>query len=174
MHFDLAESLAILSRTPRVLRDLLLDLPEGWVSVNEGPDTWNAREVLGHLIHGEDTDWVPRAQIILGGSGSGRFEPFDRFAHLTRFKGRSVPELLDLFAKRRNENLATVEAWRLTPSQLALTGIHPEFGSVTLEQLLATWVVHDLGHLTQIARVMAKRYTAEVGPWETYLSILDR
>ena len=174
MSFNLDESLAILSRTPRVLREWLLDLPDAWLSADEGPDTWNARVVLGHLIHGEDADWVPRAGIILGGSGSGRFEPYDRFAQFERFKNHSVPELLELFARRRSENLATVEAWRLTPVQLALTGIHPEFGPVTLEQLLATWVVHDLDHLAQIARVMAKRYAAEVGPWKAYLSILKR
>ena len=174
MPFDLADSIALLSRTPRVLRELLLDLPEAWISANEGPGTWSPRDVLGHLIHGEDTDWVPRARIILAEGGSRRFEPFDRFAQDERFKGRAIPELLDFFEQRRRENLAVVEGWRLTSSQLARTGFHPEFGTVTLEQLLATWVVHDLNHLGQIARVMAKHYAADVGPWQAYLAILTR
>lgn len=130
--------------------------------------------MVGHLVHGEETDWVPRARIILEHGEDRPFEPFDRFAQLTRFAGRSLDELLDRFAGLRRENLETVRSWRLTEEQLALAGRHPELGRVTLRHLLATWAVHDLNHLAQIARVMAKRYGEDVGPWRAYLSILDR
>jgi len=127
---------------------------------------------VGHLIHGEETDWVPRARIILE-HGEGRpFEPFDRFAQLGRFAGESLDPLLDRFAELRRANVEVVRSWRLTEAQLALPGRHPELGSVSLQQLLATWAVHDLNHIAQIARVLAKRYTEEVGAWRTYLSIL--
>jgi uncharacterized damage-inducible protein DinB len=168
MSIVLAEALAVLERTPRVLDAQLRDLPDAWTEVTEGEKTWNARNVLGHLIDGEDHDWIPRARKIL--EGGGPFEPFDRFAHLSR----TVPvrQLLDTFAAKRAANLETLKTWNLGPRELARTGTHPEFGAVTLEQLLATWVAHDFDHLGQIARVMARRYVAAVGPWKAYLSIL--
>jgi hypothetical protein len=129
---------------------------------------------VGHLIHGERTDWVPRAQIILAQGRDRHFTPFDRFAQFRDSQGKSLAELLDEFARLRADSLATVAGWRLTEAQLALEGEHPEFGTVTLRQLLATWVAHDLGHVAQAARVMAKQYREAVGPWRAYLPILDR
>jgi len=166
----LDEVVAILSRTPRVLDAQLRGLPAAWTSADEGPDTWNAVNVVGHLIDGEDFDWIPRAKIILDARGERTFEPFDRFAHLTR--KLPLGDLLAMFARKRAANLETLRGWRLGPQQLALTGTHPELGTVTLNQLLATWVAHDLDHIDQLARVMAVRYRETVGPWKAYLSIL--
>jgi uncharacterized damage-inducible protein DinB len=172
MTFSLAESLDLLARTPRVLDALLRESSAAWHAVDEGPDTWSAFDVVGHLIHGEETDWVPRARIILEHGERRPFDPFDRFAQLQRFAGWSLDALLDRFAELRHANLAIVRDWRLTGAQLALRGRHPELGTVTLQELLATWAVHDLNHLGQISRVMAKRFTREVGPWRAYLGIL--
>ena len=174
MSFDLPETLDILGRTPAVVDALLRGISESWHAVNEGPDTWSAFDVVGHLIHGEETDWVPRARIILEHGEDRPFEPFDRFAQLNRFAGWSLDQLLDRFAELRQANLEIVRSWRLTDAQLALPGRHPELGLVSLRELLATWAVHDLNHIAQIVRVMAKRYTEEVGAWRAYLSILDR
>lgn len=174
MSFDLPETLDILSRTPTVLSALLRGTSGSWHASNEGSDTWSAYDVVGHLIHGEETDWVPRARIILEHGDSRPFEPFDRFAQITRFGGWSLDRLLDRFAELRRANIEAVQSWRLTEAQLELTGRHPELGSASLRQLLATWAVHDLNHLAQISRVMAKRYTEEVGVWRAYLSILNR
>lgn len=164
----LEEVLAILARTPRVLDAQLRGLPEAWTETNEGEETWNARNVLGHLINGEDHDWIPRARIILEGGGT--FPPFSRFDHLAN--RIPVDVLLDTFAAKRAANLETLRSWNPGPGELVSTGTHPEFGAVTLDQLLATWVAHDFDHLNQVARVMAKRYDAAVGPWKTYLSVL--
>jgi len=170
--FDLPETLDILGRTPAVVDTLLRGTSASWHDINEGPDTWSAFDVVGHLIHGEETDWVPRARIILE-HGEGRpFEPFDRFAQFNRFAGWSLDQVLDRFAELRQANLEIVRSWRLTEAQLALPRHHPELGSVNLRQLLATWAVHDLNHIAQISRVMAKRYTQVVGVWRAYLSIL--
>jgi DinB superfamily len=174
MTFDLPETLDLLERTPTVVSALLRGTSASWYDINEGPDTWSAFEVVGHLIHADETDWMPRARIILEHGESRPFEPFDRFAQLTRFAGWPLDQLLDKFAELREANLETVRSWRLTEAQLALPGRHPELGAVTLGQLLATWAVHDLNHIAQIARVMAKRYTQEVGVWREYLSILNR
>lgn len=174
MEFDLDKGLAVLSRTPATLRELLAGLPPPWTSANEGPDTWSPQDVLGHLIHGEETDWIPRAQIILTKGESQAFEPFDRFAQARRFADWSVERLLGRFGELRTGGVATLRRWRLTPEQLVLRGRHPELGQVTLSQLLASWVVHDLGHIAQISRVMAKQYTAAVGPWKAYLPVLTR
>jgi uncharacterized damage-inducible protein DinB len=168
MSFDLADTLDLLERTPAVLGALLRGTSAAWHTHNEGPGTWSAFDVVGHLIHGEETDWVPRARIILEHGPSRPFEPFDRFA------GWSLDRLLDRFAELRQANLETVQSWSLSEAQLALPGRHPELGAVTLGQLLATWVVHDLNHIAQIARVLAKRHTEDVGPWRAYLSILNR
>ena len=174
MEFDLDAGLAVLARTPATLRELLAGLPSPWTSANEGPDTWSPQDVVGHLIHGEETDWIPRAKIILTKGESQAFEPFDRFAQARRFAGWSLARLLDRFGELRADGIATLRGWRLTPAQLALLGRHPELGQVTLSQLLASWVVHDLGHIAQISRVMAKQYTAAVGPWKAYLPVLTR
>jgi hypothetical protein len=169
--FDLAEGIAILERTPAILSTWLAGLPEPWVMANEGPETWSAFDIVGHLIDGEETDWIPRARIILAQEGDRRFVPFDRFRHLEPDRPWSLAQRLDRFMAARAGNLTTLRGWRLTPAQLALTGEHPELGSVTLAQLLATWVTHDLDHLMQIARVMGKRYATAVGPWRAYLRV---
>jgi hypothetical protein len=174
MDFHLAEALEVLDRTPLTFRALLRGLPEVWTAPNEGPDTFSAADNLGHLIHGERTDWIPRARIILGEGSNKRFEPFDRVAHRLASEGKSVAELLDEFARLRSANVSILRGWRLSELELALEGEHPELGTVTLRQLLATWVAHDLGHLAQTARVMAKQYREAVGPWRRYLPVLDR
>jgi hypothetical protein len=174
MDFDLQTGTAILERTPHALRALLAGLPPAWTDANEGPETWSPYDILGHLIHGERTDWIPRARIILEQGPRRRFAPFDRFAQLRESQGKPLADLLDELARLRAGNLATLAGWRLTDAQLALTGEHPELGRVTLRQLLATWVAHDLGHLAQTARVLAKQYREAVGPWRAYLPVLDR
>lgn len=172
--FDLANAIAVLERTPATFRALLAGLPEAWTSPNEGPDTFSAFDNLGHLVHGERTDWIPRARIILEHGPARPFEPFDRFAQAHESRGKSVGDLLDELETLREQNLETLRGWRLTARELALEGEHPALGRVTLAQLLATWAVHDLGHLAQTSRVMAKQYRDEVGPWRAYLPILDR
>jgi hypothetical protein len=174
MDFDLPAGIAVLEHTPRVLRALLADLPPAWTDATEGPETWSPYVILGHLVHGERTDWIPRAQLILAQGPQRRFPPFDRFAQLRESQGKSLAELLDEFERLRAESLATLAGWRLDDTQLDLEGEHPEFGPVTLRQLLATWVAHDLGHLAQTARVMAKQYREAVGPWRAYLPVMDR
>jgi hypothetical protein len=174
MDFDLAAGIAILQRTPNVFRVMLAGLPSQWTDATEGPETWSPYVIMGHLVHGERTDWISRAQIILAEGEHRRFEPFDRFAQFRESEGKSLTNLLDEFARVRAENLATLAAWRLSDAQLALEGEHPAFGRVTLRQLLATWVAHDLGHIAQTARVMAKQYREAVGPWRAYLPVLDR
>jgi hypothetical protein len=174
MQLDLREGIMVLERTPAALRILLGGLPEAWTTPNEGPGTWSPFDVVGHLIHGERTDWIPRARIILAQGADRRFEPFDRFAQLRESAGRPLDELLEEFARLRAGNLSTLRAWTLGEAELALEGEHPALGRVTLRQLLATWVVHDLGHIAQIARVMAKQYRDETGAWRAYLPILDR
>ena len=172
MEFNLAEAVEILNRTPVTLNALLRDLPDGWVMSDEGPDSWSAFDVLGHLVHGEETDWVPRAKIILEHGESRAFDPFDRTAMIEKSKGKSLTELLDEFESLRKQNIESLERMGLSAEKLKLKGTHPSLGVVTLEQLLATWVVHDLSHIAQIVRVMCKQYDAEVGPWKAYLPIL--
>lgn len=174
MNFDLTNSMVVLERTPTVLRALLAGLSEEWTHRNEGPDTWSPFDVVGHLIDGDETDWMSRARLILAQGANRRFEPFDRFRHLRMNKGRTLGERLDRFAELRARNLQELKGLKLSRDQLQLTGEHPDFGSVTLAQLLATWVAHDLGHLAQITRVMAKQYRDAVGPWEAYLPVLHR
>jgi DinB family protein len=156
------------------LRTMLDGLASGWIEGNEGAETWSPYVIVGHLVHGEKDDWIPRAKIILAQGAQRRFTPYDRFAQFEESKGKSLHELLDEFAALRRENLATLAGWRLTDAQLELEGEHPEFGLVTLRQLLATWVVHDLGHIAQTARVMAKQYKSAIGPWRAYLPVVDR
>lgn len=174
MELDLAEALDILRRTPAVLDTLLRGTSPSWHAGTEGPDTWSPADVVGHLIHADETDWMPRARMILEQGEDRAFEPFDRFGQLTRFAGWSLDRLLDRFAEVREASLETVRSWRLTGAHLALPGRHPELGPVTLRQLMATWAVHDLSHLAQIARVMARQYKEEVGVWQAYLSILQK
>ena len=174
MNFDIGEAIAVLERTPATLRALLYGLPDAWTTCNEGPDTFSAFDNVGHLIHGERTDWIPRASIILAQGANRRFEPYDRFAQVRESQGKTLAQLLDEFAQLRSENLNTLRNWQLTEHELALEGEHPSLGTVTLRQLLATWVAHDLGHLAQTSRVMAKRYRETVGPWRAYLPVLDR
>ena len=174
MNFDVSEGVAVLERTPGTLRAMLSGLPEAWTSCNEGPETFSAFDNVGHLIHGERADWIPRAEIILAQGSNRMFEPYDRFAQKRESAGKSLAQLLDEFEQLRRENIAKLRSWQLTDDKLALTGEHPALGSVTLRQLLATWAAHDLGHIAQIARVMAKRYREDVGPWRQYLPIMDR
>lgn len=172
MHFDLESSIEVLGRSPATLRALLDGLGEPWVRGTEGPDTFSPFDVVGHLIDGEETDWIPRARIMLAKGPDLRFEPYDRFRHRARNRDRSLESLLAEFTRLRTSNLDLLRSWRLAPQDLDLPGEHPSLGRVTLRQLLATWVVHDLGHLAQIARVMAKQYRDEVGPWVPFLPVL--
>jgi len=172
MEFDLAHSTEVLRRTPGALRELLAGLPEPWVRGTEGPETFSAFDVVGHLIDGEETDWMPRARIILAQGANRRFEPYDRFRHRKRNATRTLESLLEEFASLRAANLRVLQSWNLSDAQLDLTGEHPRLGPVTLRQLLAAWVAHDLGHVAQVARVMAKQYREEVGPWVPFLPVL--
>jgi hypothetical protein len=172
--FSLEESLPVLERTPAVFRALLGGVPEDWITADEGPDTFSPHENLGHLIHGERVDWIPRAKIILAQGADRAFEPYDRFAQRRDSAGKSVATLLDEFAQLRAENVRTLRGFNLGPRELALTGEHPSLGTVTLAQLLASLVVHDLGHIAQTVRVMAKRYRDAIGPWKEFLPIVTR
>lgn len=177
MDFNITQGVAVLERTPGTLHAMLHDLDAAWFDATEGPETWSPYVIVGHLVHGERADWIPRAKSILAQgsqSTSRRFPPFDRFAQFRESQGKSLSDLLDEFARLRAESLATLAGWRLTDAELALEGEHPEFGAVTLRQLLATWVVHDLGHIAQTARVMAKQYGGAIGPWRAYLPIVTR
>jgi hypothetical protein len=170
--FDLAEAIAVLGRTPATLNALLRGLPDVWVRGNEGKDTWSAFDIVGHLIVGERTDWMPRARIILQKGEARPFDPFDRFAQL-KDQDKSLEQLLDEFARLRRENLAALQALNLQPEDLTRRGRHPALGVVTLSELLATWAVHDLTHVHQLSRVMAHQYREAVGPWSAYLGVLQ-
>ena len=171
--FTLPEALALLARTPALLEIWLSALPDHWVLASEGGDTWSTVEIVGHLLHGERTDWLPRARLILQEGASRPFAPFDRTAMLRQFEGRSLGRLLEEFADARAQNLRELERLQLEDTDLALEGCHPQLGVVTLRQLLATWVAHDLDHVAQIARVLAQQYADEVGPWRAYLRIIS-
>jgi len=170
---SLADTIAILSRTPAVLNALLRGLPDACTLRNEGKDTWNAFEVVGHLIHGERTDWMPRAKRMIESGESRPFEAFDRRAQERENEGRSLIELLDEFARLRSDNLAELRGMDLRPEDLGRRGRHPALGVVTLSQLLATWGAHDLTHLHQISRILAHPYREAVGPWSVYLGVLQ-
>lgn len=169
----LEDALTLLARTPATLDTLLRGLPEAWTAAHEGGETWSPYDVLGHLVHGERTDWLPRARIILAHGETRPFDPYDRFAQFEESQGRTLAELLDAFATLRRDNLAALAAFNLTDADLDRTGRHPEFGTVTLRQLLATWVAHDLDHVMQVARVLGRQYSDEVGPWRAYLRIVS-
>ncbi|MGC2658874.1 MAG: DinB family protein [Bryobacteraceae bacterium] len=171
--FNVSEAIAILTRTPATLNALLRGLPSFWVSGNEGKDTWSAFDIMGHLVFGERTDWMPRVRIVLENGEARPFDPFDRFAQLKESQGNSLAELLDDFACLRTENLAGLHALNVQQEDLTRRGKHPALGVVTLSQLLATWAVHDLTHLHQLSRVMAHQYHDVVGPWSAYLGVLQ-
>ncbi len=173
MEQNLQNTIALLSRTPTALDALLRGLPEDWIFRNEGNNTWNAFDVVGHLIHGERTDWMPRARMVLQFGQSKTFEPFDRWAQARESQGKSLPQLLDEFARLRAENLGELRALNLRPEDLERRGRHPALGLVTLSQLLAAWAAHDLTHLHQVSRIMAHQYREAVGPWRAYLGVLQ-
>jgi uncharacterized damage-inducible protein DinB len=172
MEFRFDEGVAVLRRTPEVLSTLLADLPKPWIEATEGPGTWSPFDVVGHLIHAERTDWMPRVEHVLRHGDAVPFPTFDREAMFSASRGRSLAELLDTFARLRAGSLERLAALRLTEADLARPGLHPELGAVTLGQHLATWVAHDFSHLGQVVRVMARQYATAVGPWKGYLSIL--
>ncbi len=174
MQFQLERSIEALERTPPTLVAFLGGLDRDWYQANEGPDTFSPFDVVGHLIDGDETDWIPRARIILAKGEDPVFQPYDRFRHQARNAGRPLESLLTEFAQLRAANLEVLRGWRLTEVELDLPGNHPALGPVTLRHLLSTWVVHDLGHLAQIARVMAKQYRGEIGPWVAYLPVVTR
>lgn len=169
---QLADGMAVLERTPAVLRAIIAGLPSQRIDATEGPDTWSPYVIAGHLVHGERADWVVRAKIILEQGKQRTFEKFDRFAQFRESEGKSLVQLLDEFEELTVKNLRVVRAWGVTDAQMRLTGVHPAFGEVTLRQLLATWTAHDLGHVVQISRGMAKQYRDAVGPWREYLSVM--
>lgn len=174
MPFELSSATAVLERTPDTFRTLLSGLSAEWTETNEGGESWSPYVIMGHLVHGERTDWISRAELILSQAPDRRFTPYDRFAQFEDSRGKSMAMLLNEFAHLRASNLATLRSWQLSPRQLDMTGEHPAFGTVMLHQLLATWVAHDLGHIAQTARVMAKQYRESVGPWREYLPVMDR
>lgn len=172
MEFQFDDALPVLRRTPTVLRALLLDLPDSWIGATEGPGTWSPFDVVGHLIHGERTDWIPRVEHMLRHGDAVPFPAFDREAMFAASEGLSLSELLDTLGRLRTENLDRLVGLGLTDTDLARRGRHPELGAVTLGQHLSTWVAHDLSHIRQVVRVMARQYSTSVGPWRAYLSIL--
>jgi hypothetical protein len=172
MDFDLTRTIALLERTPSTLREWLPGLPNEWVASSGDRSDWGPFDIVGHLIHGEQTDWIPRARIILEVQNRRPFASFDREAQFDASRGETLEQLIGEFIELREQNLAILQAWDLSLEDLKMEGEHPELGRVTLRQLLATWAVHDLGHLAQIARWMARQYGAEVGPWKAYLPIL--
>jgi len=173
MEHNLEQTIALLSRTPAALNALLRDLPEEWTLRNEGEKTWSAFDVMGHLIHGERTDWMPRARRILESGESRAFDPFDRWAQERESQGKTLAQLLDEFARLRSENLDALRALKLQPEDFRKRGVHPALGVVTLSELLATWAGHDLTHLHQISRVMAYQYREAVGPWGGFLGVMQ-
>ena len=174
MRVEMSHVFEVLERTPDALRSLLGGLSDDWTLPNEGPETFSPHDVVGHLIHGEKTDWIPRVRVILEHGASKPFEPFDRFGFRAYATGVPIDTLLDEFARLRGQNLDILRGLGLTPDQLALEGAHPVLGTVTLGHLIATWVVHDLNHLAQAMRVMANQYRDEVGPWTQFLGILSK
>jgi uncharacterized damage-inducible protein DinB len=173
MEFSLEKSIPVLERTPAVLESLLKGLDQDWTHQNEGGDTWSPFDVLGHLVHGEMTDWPARINIILKPGGDKTFATFDRFAQFHESKGKTLQDLLAEFRRLRKANIEMLRGKNITEDMLRLTGIHPAFGTVTLQQLLSTWTAHDLQHIGQIVRVMARQYKENVGPWVQYMRVLQ-
>jgi hypothetical protein len=172
MKHDLEHTVALLARIPAALNALLRDLPEEWTLHHEGENTWSVFDIVGHLIHAERTDWMPRTRVILQSGETQPFPPFDRLGHVRESQGKSLGQLLDEFARARSENLEQLHALHLRPEDMERRGRHPTLGTVTLSELLATWAAHDLTHLHQISRVMAHQYRETVGPWSAYLGVL--
>lgn len=172
MKFELDQGIAILENTPAVISNLIGSLSESWTSKSEGPKSWSPYDIVGHLIHGEKTDWISRMEIILDGNKNQVFEPFDRFAQFENSKGRSLEDLLEEFSSLRDSNLTYLKSKKLSTDDLLMEAKHPDFGRVILSELLASWVVHDLNHIAQTCRVMASQYKQEVGPWKKYMGIL--
>jgi hypothetical protein len=172
MTFDLADGRLILERTPTTLRALLTGLPDAWTRSNEGPKTWSPHEVIAHLVNGERTDWIPRARLILAGDRTAKFVPFDREGFFVQGRALPLSELVELFAITRAESLAALDGMGIGERELNLTAQHPGLGEVTMRQLLSAWVVHDLGHIAQVSRVLARRLRDDVGPWTAYLGVL--
>jgi DinB superfamily len=172
VEFSIDKSIEILERTPHVLSQLTNNLSADWTMNNEGGETWSVFDVIGHLIHGEKTDWINRIEIILSEGANKEFEPFDRFAQLEESKGKPLEQLLKEFLAARELSLSKLKGFKLTENDFNKTGIHPKFGAVTLSQLIAAWTVHDLDHISQISRVMSKQYKEESGPWIEYMKIL--
>ena len=173
MDFQISKTIEIISQTPMTIKSLLGNLSDNWTYAAGSEGGWSAFDIIGHYIHGEETDWIPRAEIILAQGENTTFEPFDRFAQFEISKGKTLPELLETFADLRRKNIEILESWNLTDEQLNLKGIHPELGEITLGQLLATWAVHDLTHIRQLVTVLAKQYAGNVGAWKQYLTILQ-
>jgi uncharacterized damage-inducible protein DinB len=173
MKFQIEEAIEILSQTPVVVKSLLENLSDDWIKSESNAESWSAFDIVGHLIHGEETDWIPRAELILAQGENTTFEPFDRFAQFEKSKGKTLNELIENFAASRAKSLRKLREMNLTEEKLQLKGIHPELGEVTIEQLLATWTVHDLGHIKQLVTVLARKYAENVGAWKQYLSILQ-
>ncbi|MDC8005996.1 DinB family protein [Aureisphaera galaxeae] len=173
MKYNLNEAISVLERTPSVMRSLLSGLPDVWTQQNEGGDSWSPYDVIGHLVHGEKTDWMPRLEIVLSDGPKKTFDPYDRFAQFKMSEGKTLEDLLGEFESLRTSNLDTLRSKNLTEQDLSKQANHPELGPVELREMLAAWVVHDLGHIAQISRVMAKQYKNEVGPWPKYLTILN-
>ena len=174
MEINLDRSIEVLKTTPYVLDAYLSQLSKDWINNNEGRDSWSPYDILGHLIYGERTDWMPRIKTILNDSGNKKFEPFDRFAQLKKEQNKPIQTMIQEFKDLRKKNLEELIALNITEKDLKRVGFHPELGKVSLQQLLATWTVHDLGHIGQISRVMAKQYLKDVGPWFEYLNVLKK
>ena len=173
MKFQIEKAVEILSQTPATVKSLLGNLSDDWMDNTPDSENWSPFDIVGHLIHGEETDWITRAEIILGKDENPTFEPFDRFAQFEKSKGKTLSELIETFAVLRTKNLDILDEMNLNEERLKLKGFHPELGEVTLEQLLATWVVHDLNHIKQLVTVLAHKYAENVGVWKQYLSILQ-
>lgn len=172
MQFDIDKAIEVLERTPSVIKSLLSEISDEWTLNNEGENTWSPYDVVGHLVHGEKTDWMPRLEMVLANSETKTFEPYNRFAQFEMSKGKSLATLLSEFESFRKQNIDTLKAQNISEKDLSKIANHPSLGRVTLKNLLAAWVVHDLGHITQISRVMAKQYKDEIGPWSKYLTIV--
>lgn len=174
MKYSIDKALEILERTPQILTVYLENLSDDWILCNEGGETWSAFDVVGHLIHGEKTDWIPRLKLVMRNSDNKTFEPYDRFAQFEESRGKTMKQLLNEFSELRLQNVEFLKSLNISEIDFYKKAIHPSLGEVTLKNLLATWVAHDLGHINQISRVMAKQYINEVGPWAAYLSVLNK
>ncbi|MBW1296319.1 DinB family protein [Aquimarina litoralis] len=173
MNFNLNKSIELLDRTPDVYSALLNNLAYNWDKIDEGAGTWNGYNIIGHLIHGEKTDWIPRAEIILGNANDKTFTPYDRFAQEKLYATQTTQELLDEFRMLRTKNIEKLKSWNLSEYDLDKKGTHPDLGEVTLRQLISTWTIHDIAHLNQLSRVIVKHYSEDVGPWKKYTRILN-